>query len=595
VTEVEAALAEAKLAMAFPLPAPTAPNILRVKRSLAVTVVMLVLVLAFGLWYHYLERDLLERLNDADKTELCVGRLVADSGTGDTSKAPCTSFPWSFSTTLPVFRCVGLVLFHILGWSVTAYFLRQHRVNYPYLLDFDSSSVTPPLRLMATSLKLITVFLAFFLWNVAVWLHELRNIMSALDLGVDAAALNADPSFAGTAWRLHAPHLCMVLFFLSVSVCPWNVFLRSGRWWLWRILLNCFLTPMVPLRYSHTWVTNQMSTVARSLSDAPYLVCMETYGAAHGFTLSSAKHCNTHVSSYWFFMSTIPSWLRMVQSIRRYVFQDRSARHLWNGLKYGNRVAASLLSWIGNLTPSLQPSSPDYSPMAESAVFYMWFILTVSNVIASYWWDVRKDWGLVNIRLQLRPAKGSRTHDNHAERGQGAEQAGLLDSPGAEKDAAMQQHSSSSPGPSLLARLSPTRLRVSCARLLLLPPSLEWWYVLSMIFDCICRVLSLGRRWPMEAMFHDSNLSQFARDTLMYTLESIRRNWASFHRLENEHLCNSEKFREMERMPVLMPQDYTTAEEEEEREREESSRSRRSRSQQQQVTQITQGEETEGA
>jgi len=533
------ALAEAKRVMAFPLPALRAPDVRRTRILWLIVLALVGVFIFLALWVQDLEAELSDARGVAQA--LCFSKALGGS---DSHCAKGSAFPWSLASQLPIFRCVGMYLFHILGWSFTVELLRQHRVNYPYLLDLDSGSVTPPLRIRGYVLRLFVAWLGFFIWQLAVWVHEGKRLVALVEAaGVEGRVLSLDDvSSSTTPWILHTPHVCMVLFFVFVLLNPFNLVMRSGRRWLGRIMWASIRTPFVPLRYSHTWVTNQFTTVSRELTDTAYIICMETWGFASSsgrLTHADAQQCTNHINLYWFWLSTLPSWLRCVQSFRRYLLQDRSPRHYLNGLKYSQRVILTILSSVASMTQTLtDPTVEGYSKLAHDFVYYLWVALTLSNVFVSIWWDVRRDWGLVNVHVELRPAKV----------------VAPLRSQGTASVAP--QGKEASPKPTLWARLDPSRIRVSCARLLLLPPNLTFIYLVSMVWDSSCRFVSLSKSWPVSVIWNDSGYNSFTTTTILGVIESGRRNWASFHRLENEHMCNAEKFREMERIPALTPADY---------------------------------------
>lgn len=519
------ALDEARRILSFPLPRLARPEVKEAKIMAALLAVLVVIVLGLSLGVESLEADIRSAISgSAVKSQLCFG-IALEKG----KCAADAAFPWSITSQLPIYRGIGLFLLHILLWSICVRALRFNRVNYTFLLDLDSSTVTRPLRISVLIMRLFTVFLLFLIWQLSAWVHQGRRLLNLLSPMPPVAEALQHLTSSSVGWAVNAPSVCMVLFFIGVLFYPGDGMLLSGRRWLLRTTIAGLSTPFLPLRFSHTWVINQFSTVSRALTDTSYTLCFLTFGMSAepaAMSLHGAQRCTKDIEIYWWWIALFPTWIRLVQSIRRYFLQDANPRHLWNGLKYGQRVVIGLLAATRAMAPSV--AQKDQSTGA-AFIYWTWLALSYSNILYSTYWDLTMDWGFTQPKVKLQPAA-------------------LPDVTATTNEQELQ--------PTLWARLTPTRIRFSCARALLLPPTWSWIYLFSITFDPLCRLLSLTSRYPFDGIYDDSGFNNFGKVTMLAVLESIRRNWINFHRLEHEHLTNAEKFREMTRIPALTPADY---------------------------------------
>lgn len=78
-----------------------------------------------------------------------------------------------------------------------------------------------------------------------------------------------------------------------------------------------------------------------------------------------------------------PLW-RLLQSVRRY-YDSKNKLHLWGALKYSVNFWIIMFSAIAGVN-------------VTSPAFSLWVIASTVSSIYTYYWDVTKDWGILNLK-----------------------------------------------------------------------------------------------------------------------------------------------------------------------------------------------------
>lgn len=172
-------------------------------------------------------------------------------------------------------------------------------------------------------------------------------------------------------------------------------------------------------------------------------------------------------------VAMLPAWFRFAQCIRRYRDTREAFPHLANALKYSTSFFVVIFSSLSFVTGSNLANT-------NNPYFYLWIVASIISSIFAYTWDVKMDWGLLDLRSK----------DNKL-------------------------------------------LREETVY------SSNWFYYFGMVEDLILRfgwTLSMSL---VKAGYVEGELMM----TILSPFEVIRRFIWNYFRLENEHLNNCGKFR----------------------------------------------------
>ncbi|KAJ7598997.1 EXS-domain-containing protein [Mycena floridula] len=165
---------------------------------------------------------------------------------------------------------------------------------------------------------------------------------------------------------------------------------RQSRLWLLKRTGQLLLSGTRRVDFADFWLGDQYCSFVFTLSQLPLLVC----SYANGFE-GSLKKCGSS-ARFWpvmFLLATLPFFVRVVQSIKRYVDSGLST-HLVNGGKYLSGIVAYLVYFIWR------------HQGGHGASFVLWCVLNTIYAIYASSWDLLMDWSVLRMHAEhklLRP------------------------------------------------------------------------------------------------------------------------------------------------------------------------------------------------
>ncbi|CAA6655296.1 unnamed protein product [Spirodela intermedia] len=167
--------------------------------------------------------------------------------------------------------------------------------------------------------------------------------------------------------------------FTGTLLCPFNIFYRSTRFCLLRVLRNIALSPFYKVLMVDFFMADQLTSQIPLLRYMEFTVC---YFMAGGFKANPYDTC-TRSHQYKLFayvISFLPYYWRAMQCIRRYVEEGYDLNHMANGGKYISAMIAAAARMKYAITPT---------PLWLAAVVITSTLATVYQL----YWDFVKDWG----------------------------------------------------------------------------------------------------------------------------------------------------------------------------------------------------------
>ncbi|TVU22250.1 hypothetical protein EJB05_31934 [Eragrostis curvula] len=370
-------------------------------------------------------------------------------------------------TAYPVLSMFALLFLHLLLYGCNMVAWRRCRVNYGFI--FESSPAAG-----GGELKPRDVFLV-----CAASMAAVAGVMFA-HLALVLRGYHASP-------RVQAIPGILLLVFLLLLFCPFNIVYRSSRFLFLRILRNIVLSPLYKVVMVDFFMADQLCSQVPMLRSLEYLAC---YYISGSYRTQEYGYCiNTkHIRDLAYAVSFLPYYWRamqdseklkktfvqicVVQCARRW-FDEGDTSHLVNLGKYVSAMLAAGAKVAYEKDKSLASLS---------------LLVAVSSTATVYqlYWDFVKDWGL------LQP---------------------------------------NSKNPWLRNELILKRKSI---------------YYFSMGLNLVLRLAWLQTVIHPNFGSLDSRVTSF----FLAALEVIRRGHWNFYRLENEHLNNAGKFRAVKTVPL---------------------------------------------
>jgi len=183
-----------------------------------------------------------------------------------------------------------------------------------------------------------------------------------------------------------------VLSFLWLA--PVNFLHRSSRYALAKVVMACAIAPLAPVTFFHIVVADYSTSLAKSFGDAFVSGCVIVSGPGIAMTENAAVMLETQCIHHGLapLAMSLPFVCRMMQCFRRAVCEpDTRGEHLANALKYATAFPVLLLSvakWHAIY-------GGNHSEEEARLLTGLWIAAVLLNSLYSFWWDIIKDWGLM--------------------------------------------------------------------------------------------------------------------------------------------------------------------------------------------------------
>ncbi|KAJ0966511.1 hypothetical protein J5N97_023428 [Dioscorea zingiberensis] len=262
-------------------------------------------------------------------------------------------------TVYPVFSMFALLSLHIFLYGCNLFAWRSTRINHNFIFEFNSN----------TSLKHRDAFLicTCFMTTVvgAMVIHLLLK-----STGVFPPHIDAIPGI-------------LLLLFIGMLICPFNICYRSTRYSFLRVMRNIACSPLYTVLMVDFFMADQLTSQIPLLRHMEFTTCYFVAGTfkTHGYETCTRSQQYKLVA---YIISFLPYYWRAMQCARRYIEEGYDMNHLANAGKYISAMLAAAIRWKYAVapTPSLLATVIISSTMATLYQLY---------------WDFVKDWGLFNL------------------------------------------------------------------------------------------------------------------------------------------------------------------------------------------------------
>ncbi|KAJ4969094.1 hypothetical protein NE237_015795 [Protea cynaroides] len=259
----------------------------------------------------------------------------------------------------PVFSMFALLSLHLFLYGCNLFLWKNTRINYNFIFELSPS----------TSLKYRDAFLIC------------TSIMTAVVGAMIVHLLLRSHGFSPN--HIDAIPGILLLIFLGLLICPFNIFYRSTRYYFIRVIRNIVCSPLYKVLMVDFFMADQLT------SQIPLMRYMESticYLLANKFKIHRYEICHSSKlhRELAYVISFLPYYWRAMQCARRW-FDEGDLNHLANMGKY----VSAMLAAGARLTFGMQ-----------STLFWQLMVVATSSIATVYqlYWDFVKDWGFLNLK-----------------------------------------------------------------------------------------------------------------------------------------------------------------------------------------------------
>ncbi|XP_057530739.1 phosphate transporter PHO1 homolog 10-like [Amaranthus tricolor] len=250
------------------------------------------------------------------------------------------------------------IVLHMLMYAADIYFWKRYRVNYPFIFNFKQGTEQGYREVFLLGAGLAVLSLSSFLANF--------DMLIGLTTENDHSPAKFIP-------------LIVLLVFLGITFCPFNIIYRSSRYFLIQCLFRCICAPFYEVTLPDFFLADQLTSQVQAIRSIEFYIC---YYIHKGFPEGQSK-CHSYgvYNAFYFVVAIIPYWIRCFQCLRRLV-QERDSIHAYNAMKYLMAVVAVVIRTLYEL---------------KSGTAWLVLALLSSAMAVAYntYWDIVIDWGLL--------------------------------------------------------------------------------------------------------------------------------------------------------------------------------------------------------
>ncbi|XP_041014208.1 phosphate transporter PHO1 homolog 1 [Juglans microcarpa x Juglans regia] len=261
-------------------------------------------------------------------------------------------------TVYPVFSMFSLLFLHFFLYGCNVFAWRKTRINYSFIFELSPTK----------ELKYKDVFL-ICTTSLTVVMGVMFAHLSLLTKGYSYGQVQAIPGL-------------LVLIFLLLLVCPFNIFYRSSRYRFLRVIRNIILSPLYKVVMLDFFMADQLCSQVPMLRNLEYVAC---YYITASYKTGDYGYCMKarHYRDLAYAVSFLPYYWRAMQCARRW-FDEGQTSHLVN---------------LGKYVSAMLAAGAKVAFEKEKSVGWLCLVVVMSSAATVYqlYWDFVKDWGLLQM------------------------------------------------------------------------------------------------------------------------------------------------------------------------------------------------------
>ncbi|KAH6825102.1 EXS family protein [Perilla frutescens var. hirtella] len=261
-------------------------------------------------------------------------------------------------TIYPVLSMFSLLFLHFFVFGCNIFVWRKTRINYSFIFELCPTK----------ELKYRDVFL-ICTTSMAAVVGVLFLHLSLVAKGYSYAQVQAIPGL-------------LVLVFIAILICPFNIIYKSSRYHFLSVLRNIILSPLYKVMMLDFFMADQLCSQIPMLRNLEYIACYYITGS---YKTQDYNYCTstTYYRDLAYAVSFLPYYWRAMQCARRW-FDEGQRSHLLN---------------LGKYVSAMLAAGAKVAYEKEKTVGWLCLVMIMSSTATVYqlYWDFVKDWGLLEF------------------------------------------------------------------------------------------------------------------------------------------------------------------------------------------------------
>nr|ATJ04810.1 phosphate transporter PHO1-like protein 1 [Fragaria x ananassa] len=261
-------------------------------------------------------------------------------------------------TAYPILSMFSLLFLHFFLYGCNIFAWRKARINYSFIFE-----LSPTIELKYRDVFLICTTSMSVVVGV-MFLH-----LFLLTKGYSYTQVQAIPGL-------------LLLMFLLLLVCPFNIIYKSSRCRLLRVIRNIILSPLYKVVMLDFFMADQLCSQVPMLRNLEYVACYYITGS---YKTQDYGYCMraTHYRDLAYAVSFLPYYWRAMQCARRW-FDEGETSHLLN---------------LGKYVSAMLAAGAKVAYEKEKGAGWLCLVVIMSTFATVYqlYWDFVKDWGLLQM------------------------------------------------------------------------------------------------------------------------------------------------------------------------------------------------------
>lgn len=281
----------------------------------------------------------------------CIMAHIAGMYTGQTDSV-------YMETVYPVLSMFSLLFLHLFLYGCNIFLWQKTRINYSFIFEFAPTK----------ELKYRDVFL--------ICTTSMTIVVGVLFAHLALIAKDY------TSTRIQAIPGILLLMFIVVLMCPFNIIYRSSRYHFLRVIRNIILSPLYKVVMVDFFMADQLCSQVPMLRNLEYVACYYITGS---YKTQDYGYCasRSHYRDLAYAVSFLPYYWRAMQCARRW-FDEGQTSHLVN---------------LGKYVSAMLAAGAKVAYEKEKTIGWLCLVVAMSSAATVYqlYWDFVKDWGLLQV------------------------------------------------------------------------------------------------------------------------------------------------------------------------------------------------------
>ncbi|KAG7032118.1 Phosphate transporter PHO1-like 1, partial [Cucurbita argyrosperma subsp. argyrosperma] len=269
-------------------------------------------------------------------------------------------FSLYMETVYPILSMFSLMFLHFFLYGCNIFAWRKTRINYSFIFELSATK----------ELKYRDVFLICTTSMTAV-IGVMFVHLTLLSKGYSYTQVQVIPGL-------------LLLMFLLLLVCPFDVYYRSSRYCFLCVIRNIAFSPLYKVVMMDFFMADQLCSQVPLLRNLEYMACYYITGS---YKTQNYNYCmnGKHYRDLAYAVSFLPYYWRAMQCARRW-FDEGQTSHLVNLGKYVSAMLAA-------------GAKVAYEKDKAKGVGWLCLVVVMSSGATVYqlYWDFVKDWGLLQV------------------------------------------------------------------------------------------------------------------------------------------------------------------------------------------------------